>query len=288
MLRRFSVNFAIFSMILDGASVVLGLWFSALVRPALSALSFVKDVTAFLGIPTQLYIMFPLIWIIIFSSLSIYDGRKFLRAADELAALFLSTFIASISTAGILYLSYRDVSRALFIVFVSSTFLLCLFWRAFARIYFHAHPQTSSTSRRLLVVGTGPLGQSVGQQIQASPSENLTLVGFVNDGYDNRDEVTALGEFGEIKALISKYQVTDVVIALPYSAYHRMTEITACLTDLPVGVWIALGFFDLALYRTDIEDFAGIGEHEDRGSALDAHPERQPLPPVDLRESQPE
>ena len=118
-------------------------------------------------VPPLLYILFPLIWVIIFSSLSIYDGRKFLRAADELAALFLSTFIAAVSSAGILYFSFREVSRALFVLFVISTFLLCLLWRVLARIYFRTRPQASTISRRLLVVGVGPLGQDVGKQIRA-------------------------------------------------------------------------------------------------------------------------
>ncbi|HLF75131.1 MAG TPA: sugar transferase, partial [Anaerolineales bacterium] len=205
----------------------------------------------------------------IFASLSIYDGRKFLRAADELAALFLSTFIAAVSSAGILYFSFREVSRALFAVFVVSTFLLCLFWRVLARIYFRTRPQASTTARRLLVIGVGPLGQRVGMQIRDSGSENLTLVGFVNDGLDDGGEFTALSLPDELKTFIRRHSVTDVVIALPYSAYDRMSDIVACLDELPVGVWIALGFFDLALYRTDIEDFAGIPMLDLRASAID-------------------
>jgi exopolysaccharide biosynthesis polyprenyl glycosylphosphotransferase len=269
MLRRFSVNFAIFSMFLDGGSVIFCLWLSTVVRPYLNALSFVKEVDSSIGVPIQLYVLFPLIWIVIFSSLSIYDGRRFLRAADELAVLFLSTVIASVSTAGILYFSYREVSRALFIVFVTSTFLLCLLWRVLARIYFRARREASPISRRLLVVGAGPLGQRVGRQIQASPAVNLALIGFVDDGYGDQDKALLLGKLAELKTLIGKHKVTDVVIALPYSAYHQMAEITACLNDLPVGVWIALGFFDLALYRTDIEDFAGIPMLDLRASAID-------------------
>jgi len=269
MLRRFSVNFALFSMMLDGLSTAFGLWLSAVIRPALNVFSFIKFTDNPLIVPPALYILFPLIWVIIFSSLSIYDGRKFLRAADELAALFLSIFIASISTAGILYFSYRDVSRALFIVFVITTFLICFFWRVLARIYFRSRPESSKVSRRLLVVGIGPLGQGVGKQIQNSLSENLALIGFVDDGYEGQDRVSPLGKVDELKMLVGKYRVTDVVIALPYSAYHNMADIITCLDDLPVGVWIALGFFDLALYRTDIEDFAGIPMLDLRASAID-------------------
>lgn len=269
MLRRFSVNFALFSMLLDGLSTEFGLWLSAILRPALNTFTFVKFTDNPVVVPPVLYILFPLIWVIIFSSLSIYDGRKFLRAADELAALFLSTLIASISTAGILYFSYRDVSRALFLVFVVVTFFTCLTWRVLARIYFRSHREASRVARRLLVVGTGPLGQAVGKQIQSSRSETLTLVGFADDGYAGEDRVSALGTVDNLKGLVVKYQISDVVIALPYSAYHNMGEIITCLDDLPVGVWIALGFFDLALYRTDIEDFAGIPMLDLRASAID-------------------
>ena len=269
MLRRFSVNFAVFSMLLDGSSVVFCLWLSAAIRPFMNTLALVRDVEFPLIVPGQLYILFPMIWVIVFASLSIYDGRKFLRAADELAALMLATVIASISTAGILYFSFRDVSRALFILFVISTFFTCLLWRVLARMYFRARRELPQVSRRVVAVGTGPLGQSVGRQIQHSPSDSLVLAGYVDDGYGDQGGMVVLGNLQDLKSIISKHRITDVVIALPYSEYQKISEIVRQLEDLPVGVWIALGFFDLALYRTDIEDFAGIPMLDLRASAID-------------------
>jgi exopolysaccharide biosynthesis polyprenyl glycosylphosphotransferase len=267
MLRRFTINFALLSMLLDGLSTIGGLWLASVIRPAMNALAFIKF-TDNPAVPTPLFILFPVLWVMIFTSLSLYDGRKFLRAADELAVLFLSTFVASISSAGILYLSYRDVSRALFVVFIAITFLLGLFWRIIARLYFRTRRDSSRISRRLLVVGNGPLGQAVAKQIETSLSENL-LIGYVNDGYYENPAVSSLGNLENLKELVTTHEITDVVIALPYSAYHNMAEIITCLDELPVGVWVALGFFDLALYRTDIEDFAGIPMLDLRASAID-------------------
>lgn len=268
MLRRFSINFAIFSMLADAASAVFSLWLSAEARPALNVFAFIKDVESKVVVPAPLYLLFSLIWVAVFSSLSIYDGRKFLRAADELAALFLAALIASISTAGILYFSYREVSRALFALFVVSMFLLCLFWRVLIRGYFRARREALAAARRLLVVGLGPLGKSVGSQIQSLASEKLTLVGFVDDGFGVSQSLPSVGSIQELDSLINKHRITDVVIALPYSQYHSMSKIAAVLESQPVGVWIALGFFDLALYRTDIEDFAGIPMLDLRASAI--------------------
>ena len=269
MLRRFSVNFAIFSMLLDATSVAACLLFAAMIRPYINTWSFIKNVEAASVVPYQLFLLFPLIWVLIFSSLSIYDGRKFLRVADELAALALATVIASISSAGILYLSYRDVSRALFVIFILNVFLTCLLWRSLARIYFRQRPEATSLVRRLLVVGSGPLGQNVASQIRSSLSETLKLIGFIGDSYSDPNDRLVLGNLNDLPKLIRQHAVTDVVIALPYSEYNNMSEIVTCLEGLPVGVWIALGFFDLALYRTNIEDFAGIPMLDLRASAID-------------------
>jgi lipopolysaccharide/colanic/teichoic acid biosynthesis glycosyltransferase len=43
------------------------------------------------------------------------------------------------------------------------------------------------------------------------------------------------------------------------------------LDQVPVQIWIALGFFDLALYKTTIDDFAGIPMLDLRASAIDEY-----------------
>jgi exopolysaccharide biosynthesis polyprenyl glycosylphosphotransferase len=270
MLRRFSVNFAVFSMLLDICVVIFGLRFSEEIRPFLNNLPNVAIVSASVYLPVTLYLVFPLIWAIIFSVFSIYDGRKYLRVVDEFAALTMATFIASISAAGILYFSYRQVSRALFLFFVILVYVLFLAWRVVARLYFRLNKTGLNRQRRVLVVGVGTLGHKVGEQIRNSQQENLTLVGFINDGYQPADTATLpLGDNRAIRRIVQQHDVTDVVVALPHSAYHQLSDIVQCLENTPVRIWIALGFFDLALYRTAIEDFADIPMLDLRASAID-------------------
>jgi exopolysaccharide biosynthesis polyprenyl glycosylphosphotransferase len=270
MLRRFSTNFALFSMALDGLAVTSSLWMAALFRPALNNLDWIAPIPQQVVIPVLLYALFPLIWILIYSALSIYDGRKYLRAMDEFAVLSLAMLIASVSAAGILYFSYRDLSRALFVVFILLVYLACLVWRIVARIYFRTQKMSPSMMRRLLIVGGGPLGQKVKSQLLASEQPNLAFVGYVDDLNETQAEaVPFLGSASEIREVLKRHEVTDVVIALPHSAYHQMGNIVQRMEDLPVQVWVALGFFDLALYHTTIEDFAGIPMLDLRASAID-------------------
>ncbi len=271
MLRRFSTNFALFSMALDGFSVVASLWLAALFRPVLNAPEWVISLSPQeVIVPPVLYILFPFVWVLIYSALSIYDGRKYLRVMDEFAVLSLAMLIASVSAAGILYFSYRNVSRALFLVFISLTYLACLVWRIVARLYFRTQKTTPDRVRRIVVVGTGPLGQKVKAQLLESNSTNLVFVGYIEDRpVESEYAESTLGRADEIRDVLKRHDITDVVIALPYSAYHQMGDIVQRMEDMPVQVWVALGFFDLALYNTTIEDFAGIPMLDLRASAID-------------------
>jgi exopolysaccharide biosynthesis polyprenyl glycosylphosphotransferase len=271
MIRRFTVNFALLSMIFDVACVVLGLWGASGIRPMLNAISFVEPIPSSVSLPSALFILFPSTWLLIYSALALYDGRKYLRAVDEFAGLTLGALISAVSAAGILYLSYRDVSRALFIVFVLLAYLFCLAWRVFARGFVRLQQKSPEGIRRVLIVGCGPLGQKVNTQIIESTTDHLTVVGFVDDDIEATGDILMLGNRSAIRAIVGNHSVSDVVIALPHSAYHQMGEIVRNLDELPVRVWVALGFFDLALYRTAIEDFAGIPMLDLRASAIDGH-----------------
>ena len=269
MLRRFSVNFALFSMFLDASVVAFSLWFSASVRPFLNIYAFFETTPAVVSVPALLYIFFPTIWVLIYLTISIYDGKKYLRIVDEFGALSLGMLIASVSAAGILYFSYRDVSRALFLLFVVLAYLLSLGWRVLARLFFRVQKSQPAGARRVLVVGSGPVGQKVSAQLMAAELQNMVFLGFVDDLKDGQTAPTLLGGTVEVKKLVLERQVSDVVIALPYSAYHQLGDIVRQLEELPVNVWVALGFFDLALYKTAIEDFAGIPMLDLRASAID-------------------
>jgi exopolysaccharide biosynthesis polyprenyl glycosylphosphotransferase len=270
MLRRFSVNFALFSMTVDGLSVLSSLYLATIFRPWLNQFSWFEPIPAPIVIPAALYLIFPVIWVVIYSAFSIYDGRKYLRAMDEFSMLSFAMLIASVSAAGILYFSYRDVSRAMFLTFIFLVYMSCLLWRILARIYFRTQKHSPERIRHVLVVGAGTLGQKVKTQLFASEMPNLSFAGFVDDNSALRvEDMLLLGGAREIRELLMLHQVTDVVIALPHSEYHQMSEIVQQMEDVPVQVWVALGFFDLALYNTTIEDFAGIPMLDLRASAID-------------------
>jgi exopolysaccharide biosynthesis polyprenyl glycosylphosphotransferase len=270
MLRRFSINFALFSMLFDGLAVAASLWLATYFRPMLNRFEWVTPITTSVVIPSILYVIFPLIWVVIYSILSIYDGRKYLRATDEFSGLSLAMLIASVSAAGVLYISYREVSRTLFLLFVVIAYLFSILWRVAVRVYFRSQTKIATAQRRVLIVGAGTLGQKIKTQFSEIETNEFTFVGFIDEASNGQfDSNLLLGGLNNIREVIQRFQVTDVVIALPHSAYTQLGRIVLSIEDIPIQVWVALGFFDLALYKTNIEDFAGVPMLDLRSSAID-------------------
>ncbi len=270
MLRRFSTNFAVFSIIIDMLVVVCGMLLSISIRELLNAFDFIKLIPGNITLPVPLYSLFPIITVLVFSAFDIYDGKKYLRVVDEFGALTLSWMITAISLAGILYFSFRDVSRALYLTFVILVYIGLLSWRSLTRLYFRLrNGQIEETTRRVLIVGAGPLGQRVGEEISHQGIEILRMVGYLDD-HEPGDGVEdmLLGGFEDAVRVVQDHRITDVVIALPYSSYPNMAEIVMALEEQPVRVWVALGFFDLALYRMGVEEVAGIPMLDLRAPAL--------------------
>ena len=269
MFRRFSVNFAIASMFLDAALIALALVASSLLRPWFSGWAFVKPFLVAGWLPPSLYGIFPLIWVGIFLILSLYDGRKNFRVVDEFGSLTLGSFLASISMAGVLYFASREVSRFQFMLFVLIAYAGLLLWRTAARLAFRWNAFNGVQKRRVLIAGAGETGQRLREQIGHQPFLGLSVVGFLSEESAHQGDIPELlGRLDQVRVIVSRYAVDDVVIALPRSAYRRLNQLVAELHDLPVKVWIIPDYFSLALHRASVEEFAGIPMLDLRAPAL--------------------
>ena len=270
MFRRFSANFAVFSIFLDYVLVAVALFLAALLRYPLNNLPFLQNIGGPVIMPWPLYAIFPAIWVVILLIFSLYDGRRNLRIANEFSTLSMGTLLAAGAMAGVLYFSFRDVSRFLFLVFVFLGFLLMVIWRAAVRLAFRWNVLQGSRSRRVLILGAGIIGRRLQAMLLDQASLGLTLVGFLDDDVKKQADYSkeVLGSLDLVRQVILRLKVNDVVIALPLSAHQRLLDVVAVLHDLPVQVWVIPDYFSLTLHRASIQDFAGIPMMDLRAPAL--------------------
>lgn len=269
MFRRFSINFALLSMGFDAVLVALSLLVAANTRPLLNALPFTITITEPMQMPAVLYLLFPVAWVGIFLLFSVYDGRRNLYLTDEFTSLTLGSVLAGVSLAGTLYLSYRDVSRALFLAFVILTYLALITWRIIVRIAFRVFNEKPEHMRRVLIVGAGPVGRKLQEQIVRNSYFGLTITGFLDDDpLKCRSDKDVLGPISRICRVVSEQKVSDVVIALPHRAHKKINQLIGELHSMPVKVWVIPDYFQFALHKAVIEEFAGIPMLDLRAPAL--------------------
>lgn len=268
MFRRFSVNFALFSIVVDAVLIVSSLALAIYFRPAMNAFSFARKIIDPIIFPWFLYMIFPLIWILIFLQLSIYDGRRNLKFAHELVRLTGGSFLAAISLAGLLYLSYREVSRLLFLTFVLGAFLGMIAWRMAARATYLRRKVDSESRRKVLIVGLTEAGNQVVEIIKARPELGYSIAGVLDDRTDLQMNSIPIGRVQETIDWINTQGIDDVVIALPRSDHERINLLVVDLHRLPVKVWLIPDYFQLALHKAVVEDFAGIAMLDLRAPAI--------------------
>lgn len=259
-------------MILDAGLVALALAVATFFRPALSPLPFVANIPAPAAIPPLLFPTFSFLWVGILILFSTYDGRRNLRVGDELTNLTLGSILSGIALAGVLYLTYRDVSRVLFLIFFVLAYLLLFLWRLIYRVGFASGLLSGVQSRRVLVIGAGALGEDLAERIQHHRNLGLTLVGFLDDDPAKHEAGgPLLGSLQEAREIVRQQAVDDVVMALPRRAYERVNELVAVLHDLPVKIWIIPDYFALAMHRATMDELAGLPMLDLRAPALNEY-----------------
>jgi exopolysaccharide biosynthesis polyprenyl glycosylphosphotransferase len=261
MLRRFGVNFAIFSIVLDIGLTLLALYLATFLVPALSRSGIIAP-SIVVNVSPYTYLVVPLLWGITFLVMSVYDPKRIYKAIDEFQLVTVATLVAALLFAGFLYLTYRDFSRWLFIFFVLLDLTLLLGWRFMMRFVFKI--SRLPVERSVLIVGAGQVGQRVGQMIQEYEWMGLSLTGYLDDNARSHmnDEdgvlVHVLGPVEDVRHIVEKRGINDVVIALPQRAYNQINDLVLALHDLPVQVRVVPDYFSLALYRASVDDFGGL------------------------------
>ncbi len=254
MSRRFSVNYAIMSMAFDITLTIVALLLATLLRPFISHFSFIRVSDGPYFLPFMLVVV-PILWAASFLLLSVYDPKRNRKLIDSLQGVTVATLVAALLFAGTLYLSLRGFSRALFLTFILFDLVFLIGWRVLShgvlRLGRFPWPQ-----RRVLIVGAGNVGRRVGAMIQDYEWMGLDLSGYLD--HSLQEDGSVLGRVEDVRPVVQKRQINDVVIALPQEDYGHVNRLVLDLHDLPVNVRVVPDYFSLALYRASVEDFGGL------------------------------
>ncbi len=258
MSERSRANDALLRLVSDIALTELALFLSYILRP-LSPVG-IPLTTEHTRLVPFVYLAVALIWTIAFLLLSVYAPRT-LKAVDEAQAIIVAVTLSTLILAGVLYFSYREVSRLQILLFYALDLILLigsrLAWAgARSLLDIPRYP-----TRKVLVLGAGETGLDAIQMVEQFRWAGLEPVGFLDDSVPQETILAGHPVLGEIEAvtrMVQEQEIEEVVVALPQQDYERFFGLLGELQKLPVRVRIVPDYVKTTLLRTVVEEFAGM------------------------------
>jgi putative colanic acid biosysnthesis UDP-glucose lipid carrier transferase len=116
--------------------------------------------------------------------------------------------------------------------------------------------------RRALVVGAGPLGQSIADAINTTPYRSRRVVAF----FDDRDAarlrtgVSTLlrGDLDAVAAFVNAEAIDVVYVTLPLGAHPRIVRLLESLKDTTASVYFVPDVFAIDLIQSRMDEVGGV------------------------------
>ena len=152
------------------------------------------------------------------------------------AANLLGSFF---STLGILEIAPQGFPRSIYVLDLLVCLLLTVIVRLAARILIESPNHASAGTKRTLIYGAGAAGVSLLAEIRRNSELPYKIVGLVDDNAKKTGilvhGVNVLGVGQDLAAIVNKYKVETVLIAVPSASGQQMTTILRLCQDVGVS-----------------------------------------------------
>lgn len=247
----------------DMVIVPLALWSSSVLRSTIPVGTGGALPVSVSRVPLLVHAMGVLCWAVGLVSSQVYNPELSLRWFKEAGRAIWGATVGTALMAGLLYLSYRELSRLQFLYFFVVGVGLLLGLRAVLRISYRAAGRARPGGRsRILIIGAGELGNRVADVLLDHSRWGYEPIGFLGDpdAEDHREhsELPILGRLDDLRSIAGLKKVHEVWVALPVEARARLEAVISALASLPVRVKVVPDYSSLALVRANAEMLSGI------------------------------
>ncbi|WP_226526793.1 polysaccharide biosynthesis protein [Metabacillus niabensis] len=153
-----------------------------------------------------------------------YSGIQ--EFSTSIAAIVISNFVFLIYS--FIFLTGSNLLYTLPLIFIFSIVTIsgCRLLQMTKKQSFTSN---KSNKKRALIIGAGDAGTRIAQQILRSEDLDYSPIGFIEDDPSKQKMelfgIPVIGNRGNIKNVVEKYRITDIIIAIPSLTKSEMTEI---------------------------------------------------------------
>jgi FlaA1/EpsC-like NDP-sugar epimerase len=209
------------------------------------------------GLQWMVYFLTPLLAVPVFVKFGLY--RAIFRYTGQAALVSTVKAIAVYGLglfAVLLWMQWPMVPRSvgvmqplLFLILVGTSRAVARFWLAGLTL------AAGKKSGRLLIFGAGTAG--VQTAVSIAMERQLKLVGFVDDdAHKVGRSINGVPVWAsqDLPSLVTRHEVTDLLLAMPNATRERRKQIIASLSKLPVHVRTLPSMADLASGKVSVKD----------------------------------
>ncbi|MBN1933144.1 MAG: undecaprenyl-phosphate glucose phosphotransferase [Anaerolineae bacterium] len=197
---------------------------------------------------------------------NLYHEERARPWVDEMAAVAGAVSIGTLIGIALTSLILKntlldfDYSRGMIIYAWALSILLVGSWHMLQRrmrAYLRGH---GWAEERVLVVGSGEVGQMIVQKLLASPETGYRVVGVVNGKPGGRIQgVPILGTVEQLPELIQEHNVAEVIVGEPEQSHQELLRIISlCDRGGRVNIKIFPDFFQIMATEMSIGDLNGL------------------------------
>jgi exopolysaccharide biosynthesis polyprenyl glycosylphosphotransferase len=196
-----------------------------------------------------------LVWHYVFRSLGLYRSRRMGLIMAEWWDITRAVSVGTLMFAGLaVVFGQAHVGRAFIAAFWMVALVASCTLRTTLRLFLGEVRRKGHNLRHIIIVGSGPRGQRLGQQIRDREEMGYSLLGYIDNRGGHTDVEPLLGTLDDAAEILSHQPVDEVLVALPVKTYYQtIATIVGVCEELGITVRIPADFFHLRLATARID-----------------------------------
>ena len=203
------------------------------------------------------------LWPLVLRSVGLYRPQRHKSALDEVFGVFKATVLAGLLLVAITYFAREDrYSRGALLIFTALAFVGVGAMRFLFKEVLQALRRRGYNLRYVLVLGAGRLARQTLEQIEAHRELGFRPVGCLSltrarVGH-KVDGTEVVGTLRDLREVLTRQQVDQVLVALPSRSFHRLPRIMEICADTTVDVKLVPDVYQYATLFGGLEEFGGL------------------------------
>lgn len=203
-------------------------------------------------------------WLGLFALYKLYDRGHIFGGTEEYARLFnactLGLVVVMIST---FLLPELIIARAWLLLAWGLSVALVGCWRFGARRIVYRMRRGGKLRQRVIILGANGEGRAVAEQLVASPSAGVQILGFVDDhlepGTMVLPDVPVLGSASAFQLIVEHHDTDSVIIADTALVRERLSTVYGAMEALrQLDVCLAPGLFELLTIGVQVREQGSV------------------------------